>query len=62
MKAIVAQKFCTFQKKNLIFFKVYDIPCKLTFTLVRPLTRLNVVNVATGSTHSAVIDSKFGNF
>ncbi|XP_045186998.2 serine/threonine-protein kinase Nek9-like isoform X2 [Mercenaria mercenaria] len=36
--------------------KVYDIPCKVNFTLVRPLMRLNVVSIATGASHSAVID------
>ncbi|KAL4238486.1 Serine/threonine-protein kinase Nek9 [Mactra antiquata] len=36
--------------------KVYDIPCKFTFTLVRPLMRLNVVTMSLGASHSAVID------
>ncbi|XP_048259677.1 serine/threonine-protein kinase Nek9-like isoform X1 [Haliotis rufescens] len=36
--------------------KVYDIPCKYTFTTVKPLSRYNIVSVATGKTHSAVID------
>ena len=38
--------------------KVYDIPCKYTFTLVRPLVRLCVVTIAAGHSHSAVIDGK----
>ena len=38
--------------------KVYDIPCKYTFTLVRPLVRLHVVTIAAGHTHSAIIDGK----
>ncbi|WAR20027.1 NEK9-like protein [Mya arenaria] len=36
--------------------KVYDIPCKLHFALVRPLMRLNVQTIAAGNNHSAVID------
>ncbi|XP_052273748.1 serine/threonine-protein kinase Nek9-like isoform X2 [Dreissena polymorpha] len=36
--------------------KIYDIPCKLVFTLVRPLVRLHVVTIASGANHSAVID------
>lgn len=36
--------------------QVYDIPCKVNFTLVRPLMRLDVVNIAMGASHSAVID------
>ncbi|KAK3093484.1 hypothetical protein FSP39_016296 [Pinctada imbricata] len=37
--------------------KVYDIPCKYTFTAVKPLTRHCIVTVAAGKTHSAVINA-----
>ncbi|XP_064621666.1 serine/threonine-protein kinase Nek9-like isoform X2 [Lineus longissimus] len=34
----------------------YDIPVKKTFSTVKPLSRYNIVTVAAGCTHSAVID------
>ncbi|XP_063426870.1 serine/threonine-protein kinase Nek9-like [Mytilus trossulus] len=34
----------------------YDIPCKYTFSTVKPLVRYNIVSIATSNTHSAAID------
>ncbi|VDI27488.1 NIMA (never in mitosis gene a)-related kinase [Mytilus galloprovincialis] len=36
----------------------YDIPCKYTFSTVKPLVRYNIVSIATSNTHSAAIDKK----
>ncbi|XP_021346577.1 serine/threonine-protein kinase Nek9-like isoform X2 [Mizuhopecten yessoensis] len=36
--------------------KIYDIPCKYTFSTVKPLLRFNIVTVSAGHTHSAAID------
>ncbi|RUS71597.1 hypothetical protein EGW08_020641 [Elysia chlorotica] len=37
--------------------KTFDIPCRNTFSTVKPLSRYTIVQVATGETHSGVIDS-----
>ena len=34
----------------------YDIPCKLTFTTVKPLSKYHIFAVSAGTTHSAAID------
>lgn len=39
-------------------FQSYDIPCKYTFSTVKPLVRYNIVSIATSNTHSAAIDCK----
>ncbi|XP_062587241.1 serine/threonine-protein kinase Nek9-like isoform X2 [Saccostrea cucullata] len=36
--------------------KVYDIPCKYTFSTVKPLTRFLIAQVAAGKDHSAAVD------
>ncbi|XP_041355037.1 serine/threonine-protein kinase Nek9-like isoform X2 [Gigantopelta aegis] len=36
--------------------QTYDIPCKYTFTTVKPLSQYNIVSVAAGKTHAAVVD------
>ncbi|XP_060069030.1 serine/threonine-protein kinase Nek9-like [Ylistrum balloti] len=36
--------------------KIYDIPCKYTFSTVKPLLRFNIVLVSAGHTHSAGVD------
>ncbi|KAK7496905.1 hypothetical protein BaRGS_00011885, partial [Batillaria attramentaria] len=36
--------------------KTYDIPCKNTFTTVKPLSRYSITTVAAGKTHSAAVD------
>ncbi|ESO90141.1 hypothetical protein LOTGIDRAFT_123879, partial [Lottia gigantea] len=37
--------------------KVYDIPCKCSFSTVKPLSRNHIISVATGPSHSACIDN-----
>ncbi|CAL1543886.1 unnamed protein product, partial [Lymnaea stagnalis] len=37
--------------------KTFDVPCKNTFSTVKPLNRLTITQVAAGKTHSGVIDS-----
>eukprot|EP00105_Crassostrea_gigas_P042340 XP_019926488.1 PREDICTED: serine/threonine-protein kinase Nek9-like [Crassostrea gigas] len=37
--------------------QVYDIPCKYTFSTVKPLTRYIITKVAAGKDHSAAVDS-----
>nr|XP_034323342.1 serine/threonine-protein kinase Nek9 isoform X3 [Crassostrea gigas] len=36
--------------------QVYDIPCKYTFSTVKPLTRYIITKVAAGKDHSAAVD------
>ncbi|KAL5008631.1 hypothetical protein ScPMuIL_014212, partial [Solemya velum] len=36
--------------------KVYDIPCKYTFSTVKPLTPYHIISLSAGQTHTAVID------
>ncbi|XP_048735252.1 serine/threonine-protein kinase Nek9-like isoform X2 [Ostrea edulis] len=36
--------------------QVYDIPCKYTFSTVKPLTRYIIAKVAAGKDHSAAVD------
>ena len=47
---------------TVIFPQTYDIPCKYTFTTVKPLSQYNIVSVAAGKTHSAVVDCKLNLF
>lgn len=39
--------------------QTFDIPCRHTFSTVKPLSRYNVVQVSAGKTHSGIIDCKY---
>lgn len=56
-----AQAIYQYYDLSLFFVQTYDIPCKNTFTTVKPLSRHCITSISPGKTHSAAIDRKLLN-